>query len=121
MYARNGGFLPLLPHVPGENQIADDCHESISMVECRSLLAENMKHKCFPSNHIVYNKGDLENHMYIINSGTIEVTTSNGSRAEQSQGDFFGEGQVAALFLICFIVQLLLGAGKVSVDSMIGK
>lgn len=36
-------------------------------------------------------------------------------------GDFFGDGQVAALFLICFIVQLLLGAGKVSVDSMIGK
>ena len=35
--------------------------------------------------------------------------------------DFFGEGQVAALFLICFIVLLLLGAGKVSVDSMIGK
>lgn len=36
-------------------------------------------------------------------------------------GDFFGQGQVAALFLICFIVLLLLGAGKVSVDSMIGK
>ena len=37
------------------------------------------------------------------------------------KGDFNGEGQVAALFLICFIVLLLLGAGKVSVDSMIGK
>ena len=36
-------------------------------------------------------------------------------------GDFFGQGQVAALFLICFIVLLFLGAGKVSVDSMIGK
>jgi putative oxidoreductase len=36
-------------------------------------------------------------------------------------GDFFGKGQVAALFLICFIILLLLGAGKVSVDSMIGK
>ena len=36
-------------------------------------------------------------------------------------GDFFGDGQVAALFLICFIVLLFLGAGKVSVDSMIGK
>ena len=36
-------------------------------------------------------------------------------------GEFFGDGQVAALFLICFIVLLLVGAGKVSVDSMIGK
>ena len=35
--------------------------------------------------------------------------------------DIFGQGQVAALFLICFIVLLLLGAGKVSVDSMVGK
>ncbi len=38
-----------------------------------------------------------------------------------NKGDFFGQGQVAALFLICFIVLLFLGAGKVSVDSMIGK
>lgn len=36
-------------------------------------------------------------------------------------GDFLGKGQVAALFLICYVVLLLLGAGKVSVDSMIGK
>ena len=35
--------------------------------------------------------------------------------------DFLGQGQVAALFLICFVVLLLVGAGKVSVDSMIGK
>ena len=36
-------------------------------------------------------------------------------------GDFLGKGQVAALFLICYVVLLLVGAGKVSVDSMIGK
>ena len=36
-------------------------------------------------------------------------------------GDFLGKGQVATLFLICFIVLLLVGAGKASVDSMIGK
>ena len=38
-----------------------------------------------------------------------------------SNGDFLGKGQLAALFLICFIVLLFLGAGKVSIDSMIGK
>lgn len=93
MYAKNGGFLPLLPpHGDGgERQVGSE-NESISMAEFRSLLAENMKHKFFPRNHIVYNEGDIGHHMYIINSGTIEVTTSNGSRAERSQGDFFGEG-----------------------------
>jgi CRP-like cAMP-binding protein len=91
MYAKNGGFLPLLPHGDGERQVGPK-NESISMAEFRSLLAENMKHKFFPRNHIVYNEGDIGHHMYIINSGTIEVTTSNGSRAERSQGDFFGEG-----------------------------
>ena len=36
-------------------------------------------------------------------------------------GDFLGKGQIAALFLICYIVLLFVGAGKVSVDNMIGK
>ncbi len=36
-------------------------------------------------------------------------------------GDFFGDGQEAALFLTAYIVIFLVGAGKVSVDSMIGK
>ncbi len=35
--------------------------------------------------------------------------------------DFMGEGQTATLFLGCYLVLLLLGPGKVSVDSMIGK
>ena len=36
-------------------------------------------------------------------------------------GDFWGKGQVAALYLIGYVVLLLVGAGRVSVDSMIGK
>ena len=35
--------------------------------------------------------------------------------------DFFGKGEVDALFLIGFVVILLTGPGKVSVDKMIGK
>jgi putative oxidoreductase len=35
--------------------------------------------------------------------------------------DFLGDGQMAALYLLCFSVLLLTGPGKVSVDSMIGK
>jgi putative oxidoreductase len=35
--------------------------------------------------------------------------------------DFFGDGQTATLFLACFVAILLVGPGKISVDSMIGK
>jgi putative oxidoreductase len=33
-------------------------------------------------------------------------------------GDFFGDGQTASLFLVCYIVLLLVGPGKISVDNM---
>jgi putative oxidoreductase len=36
-------------------------------------------------------------------------------------GDIFGDGQTAALYLTGYIVLLFVGPGKVSVDSMIGK
>jgi putative oxidoreductase len=35
--------------------------------------------------------------------------------------DFFGKGEVDSLFLISFIVILLIGPGKASVDKLIGK
>ena len=37
------------------------------------------------------------------------------------QGDFFGKGEIDALYLISYMVLLFLGPGRVSVDSMIGK
>ena len=36
-------------------------------------------------------------------------------------GDVFGDGETAALYLTGYLVLLLVGPGKVSVDSMIGK
>ena len=35
--------------------------------------------------------------------------------------DIFGKGELAALYLTCFLVLLLLGPGKVSADGMTGK
>jgi len=35
--------------------------------------------------------------------------------------DVFGKGEVATLYLACYVVLLLLGPGKVSVDGMTGK
>ncbi|MCX6314066.1 MAG: DoxX family protein [Sphingobacteriales bacterium] len=36
-------------------------------------------------------------------------------------GDVFGDGETATLYLTGFLVLLLVGPGRVSVDSMIGK
>jgi putative oxidoreductase len=36
-------------------------------------------------------------------------------------GEVFGDGQTAALYLTGYLVLLLVGPGRVSVDSMIGK
>lgn len=36
-------------------------------------------------------------------------------------GDVFGEGQMATHYLMGYLVLLLIGPGRVSVDSMIGK
>ena len=35
--------------------------------------------------------------------------------------DFFGDGEKAAIFLGCYLVLLILGPGKISVDGMSGK
>lgn len=37
------------------------------------------------------------------------------------KGEFYGEGESAGIYLICFLVILLVGPGKVSVDKLIGK
>lgn len=67
-------------------------HDPISLSTFSDLLSENMKNKYFPSGHVVYHEGEIGNHMYFINSGTIEVMTKDGSVARRSHGDFFGEG-----------------------------
>lgn len=37
------------------------------------------------------------------------------------KGDVFGDGNMATLFLCAYLVLLILGPGKISVDSMTGK
>lgn len=70
----------------------DKSGTSLSLSGFSDLLSENMKNRYFHAGQVVYSEGDIGNHMYFINSGTIEVTTSDGSKARRSQGDFFGEG-----------------------------
>ncbi len=37
------------------------------------------------------------------------------------KGDFFGKGELAGLFLVCFVALLFTGPGKVSVDRLLFK
>ena len=37
------------------------------------------------------------------------------------KGEFFGDGEMAAVYLAGYITLLLVGPGRVSVDSMVGK
>jgi serine/threonine protein kinase len=70
----------------------DEGGPSISMSDFTTLLSSNIKHEHFPAGHVFYREGDIGNHMYFIDSGTVSVETRDGSIALRSQGDFFGEG-----------------------------
>ena len=63
----------------------------MTMSDYNDLLSENMKQKYFPKGHIVYNEGDVGNHMYLINSGTVSVRSNDGIVNKRHAGDFFGE------------------------------
>lgn len=57
------------------------------------LLSDHMRNKYYPKGHVIYREDDEGNHMYLLNSGTVEVTTKKGFHTELSQGEFFGEGK----------------------------
>eukprot|EP00804_Cyclotella_cryptica_P005112 CCRYP_011544-RA/>CCRYP_011544-RA protein AED:0.07 eAED:0.07 QI:492/0.66/0.75/1/1/1/4/67/746 len=63
-------------------------NESMTMSDYSDLLSENMKQKYFPKGHFVYHEGDKGDHMYFINSGTVEVITSDGIKNNRHAGDF---------------------------------
>ena len=64
----------------------------MTMSDYSDLLSENMKQKYFPKGHYVYHEGEKGDHMYFINSGTVQVITSDGIKNNRHAGDFFGEG-----------------------------
>ena len=75
-----------------DSDSGNDEDAKLGFTEYNNLLAENMKQKYFPRGHIVYRQGTEGNHMYFINSGTVQVITEDGVKNNRHQGDFFGEG-----------------------------
>lgn len=55
------------------------------------LTTENMKNRYFPRGQVIYNEGDAGDSLYLINSGTVEVTTKDGFKKVREQGEIFGE------------------------------
>ena len=72
----------------------DNTFDTLSLSEFSNLLSQNMKSKYFPKGHIVYSEGHVGHHLYFINSGIVEVSTSDGSLNRRYNGNFFGEGCV---------------------------
>lgn len=70
----------------------DGGNNKLSLSGFSDLLSDSMQNKYFQKGQVVYREGDIGNHMYFINSGTISVETSNGSTVTRGPGDFFGEG-----------------------------
>ncbi len=75
-----------------ESPTQTDDAGAMSMSDYHDLLSENMKQKYFPKGHTVYHEGEHGDHMYFINSGTVEVITEDGITNDRHAGDFFGEG-----------------------------
>jgi serine/threonine protein kinase len=84
------GDLCKLTDDGGDGKEGDD---KLSLSGYSDLLAENMKNRYFPKGQVIYEEGEIGNVMYFINSGSIEVYTSDGfNKTVRKAGDFFGEG-----------------------------
>lgn len=70
----------------------DEDDDALSLSGFTELLADSMKDRFFPKGHIVYREGEKGDHMYFINSGTVEATSSDGHTSLRSQGNTFGQG-----------------------------
>jgi putative oxidoreductase len=49
------------------------------------------------------------------------IITMGVALVKAHKSEIFGEGEMAALYLVIYLVLLLLGPGKISVDGMSGK
>jgi Cyclic nucleotide-binding domain/Protein kinase domain len=118
-----GGAGALLQ--PGDGTSSDNTDEdagpALSMSDFHSLLADSMQHRYFPKGCVVYREGEIGNAMYFINSGAVEVTTQDGTRATRRQGDFFGKNTTQLRFAdtqINSYTILLLSLGRIYFCSL---
>jgi CRP/FNR family cyclic AMP-dependent transcriptional regulator len=66
--------------------------EAIGLSGFSNLLGDNMESQYFEQGHRIYKEGASGDAIYLINSGTVEVSTRTGFKTTLSQGQMFGEG-----------------------------
>lgn len=76
-----------------ENISDGSSDQQMSLSEFSNFLSDNMKNRYFPKGHVIYHEGEEGHSMFFINSGSVEVYTSDGFRKVlREPGSFFGEG-----------------------------
>eukprot|EP00934_Nitzschia_sp_Nitz4_P006567 Nitzschia sp. Nitz4//scaffold99_size76975//9463//11760//NITZ4_005565-RA/size76975-processed-gene-0.43-mRNA-1//-1//CDS//3329560817//6557//frame0 len=75
-----------------KNILQTEAGTSINMSDFNSLLSDSIQQRHFPVGHVIYEEGSHGDHMYFIDSGSVQIETEDGSYAIRERGDFFGEG-----------------------------
>lgn len=74
--------LTILKTVPLFQTLTEEEHESI---------IAHITMQYFPAGHTLFEKGSLGDAMYIIKSGHVRISSTQGELATLKEGDFFGE------------------------------
>ena len=69
----------------------DDDETELSFSDVSSLLSETLKNQYFGKGRVLYNTGDTGERMYLIDSGTVQVTSRDGIQTTRTSGEVFGE------------------------------
>ena len=91
------GYLSADDIIHGNKSSSDS--SAVSYSEASLLLAETMKNRYYPKGHTIYKAGDSGDSLYLIDSGTIQVTSHDeqgGTSYEKvrKSGDLIGLGNM---------------------------
>lgn len=63
----------------------------LSFSELSDVVSDTISNLYFPTGHVLYDEGQKGNVMFFLNSGSVEVTSSDGFVQQRNAGEFFGE------------------------------
>jgi CRP/FNR family cyclic AMP-dependent transcriptional regulator len=75
-------ILNILKTIPLFQSLSEEAHETI---------IQRITMEYFPTNHVLFQKGDQGDAMYIIKTGSIQILDGDKQLAQLEQGSFFGE------------------------------
>lgn len=63
----------------------------LSFSELSDVVSDTISNLYFPTGHVLYDEGQKGDVMFFLNSGTVQVTSSDGFLQQRNAGEFFGE------------------------------